>query len=95
MSFSRVQSSFTGLPTALATVTAWISSSFIARRPKPPPRKRLWTSTFSGATPAALAASWRAMSGFWVPSQTSTLSGVTRAVQFKGSMGAWERWGTS
>ena len=48
MSSSRVQISFTGLPTALASRTASSTASCLPRRPKPPPRK-CWCSVMFDA----------------------------------------------
>src|SRR5689334_24227647 len=45
--------------------------------------------TFSGGTSAAAAAAANAASPLWVDTQISTLSGVTEAVQFCGSIVAW------
>ena len=77
MSSSRVQSSFTGLPTALATVTAWISSSL----PPAGRNRRRGSSCGRTPSPASRRPPWpRAgapIPGSACPSQTSTVSGVT------------------
>jgi hypothetical protein len=46
----------------------------------------LCTTTFSSGIPAVSAAAAMVVSPFWVPTQTSTLSSVTRAVAVCGSM---------
>ena len=58
MSSSRVHTTLTGTPAALATVTASTTKSDagLARRPKPPPRNGVWIVTRSGAMPSTVAA---------------------------------------
>ena len=46
MSSSRVQTTFTGAPTAFDVSTASITKSTSPRRPKPPPRSVTWTFVF-------------------------------------------------
>ena len=97
MSSSRVQTIFTGSFAALATCTASRTKSEVgvARRPKPPPRNRVWISTCSGLRPVIWAAvPW---STVWncVPVQISHSSAVMRTVQLSGSIGAWARYGRS
>ena len=56
MSSSRVHTSLTGMPAALATCTASTTKSEVgvARRPKPPPRNMVWICTCSGLSPSDL-----------------------------------------
>jgi hypothetical protein len=57
MSSSRLQIILTGRPaTVLAKSVVWNNSSPSVLRPKPPPRKAVWTVTLSGVVPAARAA---------------------------------------
>nr|WP_170303713.1 hypothetical protein [Reyranella soli] len=86
---------------ASAQVTAWRTRSTSARRPKPPPRKVVYTPTASCGTSATLDAIRRTSVGDWLGIQTSTLAlsppvpswRVTCAVQFIGSMVVCARYG--
>ena len=97
MSSSRVQTTFTGTPAALATWTAspTKSEAGLARRPKPPPRNAVWMVTCSGLTPAICAAAPWSTVWNWVPVQISQRPLSSLTVQLSGSIGAWARNGTA
>ena len=86
MSSSRVQTTFTGAPTAFDVSTASITKSTSPRRPKPPPRSIVWTETCPMGSPVSFAAIACDPPGFWVGAQTVHASTVTWAVQFIGSI---------
>src|SRR5437867_7576799 len=87
MSSSRVQISLTGWPTALAISTAWRAQSCDSpRRPKPPPRWHLWTTTLDGSRPSVCATTWAVPSPFCVGAQTWARPSTTWAVQVCGSI---------
>ena len=88
-SSSRLRISFTGRFTAFATSAASTEASTVARRPKPPPRNIWCTRTMSGVVPSALATSSCVRVGACVPTQMSTPSRRTWAVEFIGSICAW------
>ena len=93
MSSSRVQTVFTGTRAALATCTASLTKSEegVARRPNPPPRNCVWMETFSGGTPAILAADIWSMVWNCVPVQISQRPPSSFTVQLSGSIGACAR----
>src|ERR1051326_740744 len=101
MSSSRDHTTLTGAPAALEASTASTTKSCMTRRPNPPPRKVVCTSTFDGSSPAIRAAtSWTPPPSagphwYWVGTHMVHLSAWTCAVAFIGSMQAWARYGAS
>ena len=91
MSSSRLQTTFTGPSTCCATLTARAVPSTSSRRPKPPPKRWLWTLTASFGSPVMSATTAWVRAGAWVPTQMSQPSPRTWAVQFIGSIVAWAR----
>ena len=90
-SSSRLQTSLTGLPTALERRTASSTTSCCARRPKPPPRK-CWCSVILLGLGLQHARDLGEQAvGACVPAQISAdlPSALTEAVAFSGSICAW------
>jgi hypothetical protein len=90
-----VKVSFTARPPmACEQIAASLAKSGLDLRPKPPPSSRLFTVTFSIGMLKRFDRSVRMASAFWMPTQTSQASAVTRAVADGGSIGDCARCGT-
>ena len=75
-----------GYGTCLAKATACSTESVSSRRPKPPPRYWLCSTTLSAASPVIFAATLTQRAGTCVPTQISHPSGRTCTVVLSGSM---------